>query len=301
MRQIAITQYEKVTNQDVNNFQFAAAKAWQDDFAYNFFGQSAGGVMGSSFIASYVSALAASLAAGAGFFYDSAQTGFNPLFRNIISVNPIAVALTANTDPTNDRIDLICLCPNFTVTSTASRFVKTGGVGPIVSTVVNKTYADGYTLQVVAGTPAGSPTVPATPSGYIAIAKVLNRHASAGMSGSGAITDLRNIFSLSVSNDGHIIATNTTIQGQLDQLDAAAKLGEQVATRTVTTNQSMLATDGVVRSNSTSGNLTHTLPAVASTPTGKIIIIKDVGTVGYTTVSTSSWDAPSFIQARRVR
>lgn len=55
------------------------------------------------------------------------------------------------------------------------------------------------------------------------------------------------------------------------------------AMRTVTANTTILVTDELIRSNSTSGNLTHTLPACASTPIGKRISIKDVGSGGNTT------------------
>jgi hypothetical protein len=53
--------------------------------------------------------------------------------------------------------------------------------------------------------------------------------------------------------------------------------------RTVSSNTSLAVTDNLVRSNSTSGNLTHTLPACSTTPVGKEIIIKDVGTGGNAT------------------
>lgn len=55
------------------------------------------------------------------------------------------------------------------------------------------------------------------------------------------------------------------------------------AARTITANTTLLLTDEFIRSNSTSGNLTHTLPACATTPIGKKITIKDVGTGGNTT------------------
>ena len=53
--------------------------------------------------------------------------------------------------------------------------------------------------------------------------------------------------------------------------------------RTITTATSLTINDEFVRSNSTSGNLTHTLPACSTTPIGKQINIKDVGTGGNTT------------------
>lgn len=51
----------------------------------------------------------------------------------------------------------------------------------------------------------------------------------------------------------------------------------------VSVNTTLTVTHELVRSNSTSGALTHTLPACSTTPIGKKITIKDVGTGGFTT------------------
>lgn len=59
-------------------------------------------------------------------------------------------------------------------------------------------------------------------------------------------------------------------------------------TRTVSTNTTLTVGDNLVRSNSTAGNLTHTLPSIATTPAGKKLIIKDVGTGGYGTAIQGS-------------
>lgn len=53
--------------------------------------------------------------------------------------------------------------------------------------------------------------------------------------------------------------------------------------RTVSADTTLAVTDDVVRSDSTSANRTHTLPPIATTPIGKKITIKDVGTGGNTT------------------
>lgn len=53
--------------------------------------------------------------------------------------------------------------------------------------------------------------------------------------------------------------------------------------RTVSASTTLLATDGVVRSNSTSSALTLVLPLISGTPVSKQITIKDVGTGGFTT------------------
>lgn len=197
MIQIFENPYEQVSSTDLNNMQLAMAQSFTDQFLYNYVGQISG-VLSSSFKASYVSALAGSLAAGVGFFYDSTQSGFNPKYRMIISASAIPFAL-ATADGTHNRIDLVCLAPNLAISSTANRYIKTGGVGPVVLTSVTKALSDSYTLQVVTGAPGASPVAPATPSGYIAIAQCLVT-AVTGMSGSGAVTDERTLLVSAVAN-----------------------------------------------------------------------------------------------------
>jgi hypothetical protein len=50
--------------------------------------------------------------------------------------------------------------------------------------------------------------------------------------------------------------------------------------KTVSTNTTIAVTDNLIRSNSTAGSLTHTLPACSTTPTGKKITVKDIGSGG---------------------
>lgn len=52
---------------------------------------------------------------------------------------------------------------------------------------------------------------------------------------------------------------------------------------TVSSNTTVAVTDDLIRSNSTSGALTHTLPACSTTPIGKRVTFKDVGTGGNAT------------------
>lgn len=219
MRQIYFNQFEKLVSTDLNNAQASSNKSLLDDFLYNYFGNPAGGVLGASLKGSYVSALASSIAAGVGFFYDNTQTGYNALFRMINAAS--AISVTHGTANTQDRIDLVCLAPNFAVDATkdASRYVKTGGTGPITLTSVHKGYQDTYTLQVVAGTPGGSPAVPSTPSGYIPLYSAYI-HANTGMASGADITDKRTIMTFNVANSGHVYGLSTTLQGQLDQIDA---------------------------------------------------------------------------------
>ncbi len=188
MRQILMNQFEKISSNDINNMQLALNKCLYDDVFFNLFG-GLNGCVGTAFSPSYVSAYAATLAVGIGFFFDSSQISFNPKYRLIQAVSAIPVTF-ATAHASLDRIDLVCLAPNFVVTSTASRYVKTGGTGPVTLQTINKTLQDSYTLQVVTGTPGVSPVAPALPSGHIAIQSSYI-HAATGMTGQSDITDLR--------------------------------------------------------------------------------------------------------------
>ena len=140
-------------------------KSIADSVLYNFFGTPGGGVVGTSFQGSYVSSLASQIAAGSGFFYDGTQVFPNASFRLITSTAAIPVTHTSNVSG-NPRYDLVCLAPNWAAVTAqdANRYIKTGGTGPITLTTVHKEYAEGYALQVVAGTPGASPVVPSTPA-----------------------------------------------------------------------------------------------------------------------------------------
>lgn len=87
----------------------------------------------------------------------------------------------------------------------------------------------------------------------------------------------------------YVSLTNNNVNQPLTNVSAWRVFAGNV--RTVSTATTLSVTDDLVRSNSTAGNLTHTLPACASTPSGKRITIKDVGTGGnLTTVQGSGTD-----------
>lgn len=81
-------------------------------------------------------------------------------------------------------------------------------------------------------------------------------------------------YSLSNTNTGNVLSNRTYWGVQ------SVPTGVPI---TATTNTTIAAGTGVFRSNSTSGNLTHTLPAISTLPIGVQIVIKDVGTAGFAT------------------
>lgn len=74
----------------------------------------------------------------------------------------------------------------------------------------------------------------------------------------------------------YVSLQNSNLNNALTNVSYWRVFGGKV--RTLTANTTLAVTDEVVRSNTTSGNLTMTLPACSTTPIGKRIAIKDVGT-----------------------
>jgi hypothetical protein len=123
---------------------------------------------------------------GIGLYYDSAETdAFGMHYKPIVVGANFTEVLSAH-DATNPRYDLICLAPSTTDDQPSSRLVLNTG-----TTSINKRTRLSYEFQVVEGTPAASPSVPATPAGYIAIARVL----VPATSGTVTIYDVRPILS----------------------------------------------------------------------------------------------------------
>jgi len=147
------------------------------------------GVFQDSFAVSYVGSAVVSVNQGTGFQKDAAAVSPEPQQKMLYLENSFSQALSPP-HTSNDRIDVICLRAALVDSNQQSRKYK----AMISSTPQNtplyteKEWAS--ELLVVAGTPAGSPTIPATPAGYIALAQVLV-HAVAGVGSQADITDVR--------------------------------------------------------------------------------------------------------------
>lgn len=84
----------------------------------------------------------------------------------------------------------------------------------------------------------------------------------------------------------YVSVTDNNIGNPLTSISNWRMLGGAI--RTVTTNTTLEITDELLRSNSTSGSLTHTLPPCSTTPIGKRMVVKDVGTGGNSTTIQGS-------------
>lgn len=107
---------------------------------------------------------------GVGLFKDTAEAdAFEPIYKPIFIAAQQSGTLSAH-DPTNPRIDILTLAPATVDDENDTRKILTAGV--LTPTSVDTRRRRAFTLGVVAGTPAGSPSVPATPAGTIKIAEI---------------------------------------------------------------------------------------------------------------------------------
>jgi len=181
---------EKITSADLNE---AGTVMWQTltailarMFENDQSGDPFQGFVGDDCAVSISAGLTMSIAAGLGFYYDTAESDvFDPIYKPIWVSAAFTQALNAH-DATNPRYDVISLAPATEDTESESRNVKNGS-GVVTSQSVNKLRRFGYDCVVTKGTAAATPTVPSTPSGHLAIATIY----VPGVSGAVTVYDSR--------------------------------------------------------------------------------------------------------------
>ena len=196
MKTFVINEFEKLVSEDINDLQAVIHQSIYDRILRPFL-QNQDGFLGTSFQPSRTSSTVVTLAAGRGFIYDNTQTGYNPTYTAIDSSASIALTIGSGTwaalPSVNPRIDIIVIKSNTEITDTSSRQIKTAGVGPIQTQVIDKVSAQTYSVLVVEGVEAPSPVVPATPAGYIKIAEVTVAVGS-GIVSASDVVDVRTIL-----------------------------------------------------------------------------------------------------------
>lgn len=231
MKRYQINQYEQVVSQDLNDLQKTIHQSIYDKTLYPFFSKQ-NGFLGDGFTVSRVNATSVSILAGRGFYYDAAQTGTEPKYRAIQLGSDLTLTVGVGTwaaapDAPDNRIDIIVVRPLESVVTTADRLVRLNGTGPIEEQTVDKVLEQLYEINVVEGTADPSPSVPATPAGWLKIAEITITGGT-GIASSSDVIDTRAILLPavpSVPSDTRFVApsgagTDSTLASAISNLPA---------------------------------------------------------------------------------
>jgi len=198
---VKINTGQEFTSNDQNDQQKLRDQFINDRILRRFFGDNAS----ACFIADDCKVLSTggmgiAIDIGLGFQYVSSESDADePKFQPIYLAAQQAITVST-ADPTNPRKDIVCIKANRVDAESESRYIMDGSLN-IASQSVNTKSNDYYTHSYVVGTPAGSPSEPAVPSGYVKIATIAVA-AGAGSITQGNITDARTIV-----HRGNIMST----------------------------------------------------------------------------------------------
>lgn len=189
---------QEVKFADLNSITYALERQFYDRILRQIVSVDQSGFWKSGFFVTRTDSDTISVASGVGYQIDNGQSSPQPVGRPIVSLAAQTLDIEAP-DATNDRIDIVVTRSDLADEISENRRFKDESTDVIteVSTVVQRDWSND--TMIVTGTPAGSPSAPSVPSGYIKIAEVYVT-AVTGIAATGAITDSR--FILTIIGDG---------------------------------------------------------------------------------------------------
>ena len=221
---------QEVVFEDWNKAQARAEQEIYDRVILELIQRAEDSFFDDSFLVSVASPTSVTVNAGSGFQTDATVASTEPQKRLMYLAGPLVVNLTA-ADVVNDRIDLIVAKNRRVVSETDTRKFKNATSGLISDELFD--VANDWDAEVIPvdGTPAGSPSAPAVPAGYIKIAEVLVK-AVVGVDAPGNITDSRSLMPIgagtTIDSSAFVRLTASpalAIQQALSETDAFLKNG----------------------------------------------------------------------------
>ncbi len=183
---------QELVFEDLNAMQARREQEMYDRVVLEMLQRAKNAFFDDSFIVSRVSATQLSVNPGSGFQEDLTVSAEEPVQRLLHRAAAVPLNITAP-DLVNDRIDIVVVQHNRADGPTESRKFKNAVSDVITNENLITTDDWQATVQIVDGTPAGSPSAPSTPSGFIKVAEVLVE-AVTGIPASGALTDTRSLM-----------------------------------------------------------------------------------------------------------
>lgn len=185
---------QELVYSDLNKTTPRIEKHLFDRILYELMQRKTDGFFSDSFKLIYSTATSAQIKSGVGFMENSGVDDWEAQKQPLYNAIDTAINFTAP-NPTNPRLDIVVVKAILIDGDIESRKFKNESTGIVTNEdfVTSKDYS--YDVQVVAGTPDGSPVAEEVPAGYILIATCLIS-ATTGMSGQGAIIDERSLLPL---------------------------------------------------------------------------------------------------------
>lgn len=206
---------QEIISEDLNTLQSRIERGIFDRIIYEILQKKSNGFFQGGLSVVYQSSTDIVVKAGLGF--QESNTGTKEAFRKPIVVDADLTLSINSPDSSNPRIDLVCVKASRYNAESENRKYKDEFTDTITTqsmVVATDWKAD---VLIVAGTPAGSPTAPALPVGYMALAEILVA-ASTGIASQSSITDMRDLLPFAVSTSATGSSEYDAVVGDISQI-----------------------------------------------------------------------------------